>query len=213
MTDVLKCLFVCLCLCTRWQADGPGRRLRWTLRRACGQPGRIGLSALRLAAWASHRGAGSVYLLHLPKPLPCPTLHQTGQVTCRGASEVPSSHLCVLTTLRTTLGSTLRIAHLLFPLITTPDCLCTGMPTPGVEELLYRHRPIHPHPFSSQNSPQAVRAIYPFTDLHSTLLHAPTTSKHGPSGGQPVLERRGLEEVAAEGRSRPVGRAHLQEGE
>lgn len=210
---MIQCLFVYLCLCTRWRADGPGRRLRWTPWRVCGQSGGTGLSALRLVAWASHRGAGSVYLLHLPKPLPGPTLHPTGQVTCRGVSEVPSSHLRVLTTLLITLGSTLRITRLLFPLITTPDCLCTGTPTPGVEELPYQDRPIHPHLFTSQNSPQAIRAIYLFSDLHSALLHTPTTSKHGPSGGQPILERRGPEEVAAEDRSRPVGRACLRGGE
>ena len=216
---VIKCLS--LFVCFRWQADGPDRRLRWSLWRGCGLSGGSGLNALRPAARASHRGAGSVYLLRPLRPLHSPTLHLTGQVIYPGASEVLSSHLCVPTTLPVTPGNTHLITLLPSPPITTQDCRCIEIPMLLEEEeeeeeeelLLYQDRPIRQLLSTSRNSPQPIKTAYLFFDLPTTLLHTATTSHHGSSGGQPILEQWGLEEAGIEGRSRPVGTVCLRGGE
>lgn len=184
---IIACL--CVCACNRWQAGGPGRCLRWTLWRACGLPGRSGLNALRPAGWVYHKGAGSVYLLHLPRSFPCPTLHPTGQVTCQAALEARSFHLDTPTIPLITPGNTSLITLLPFNLTATRDCHCTGIPTLGEEGLLYRDRAIHPVHFIRQNSPHPIKIMHQFIDLPIALLRVATTSKHGSLGGQPIREQ------------------------
>lgn len=206
-------LTACVCLCLRWQVEGPDRCL--SLQRACGQHGGSGQNALKPVAWASHRGAGSVYLHLLRRPLHYPTLHQTGQVIFPGASEILPSHLCVPIIPLVTLGSTTcLIALRQSPPIKTQDCLFIGThPLKEEEGLPYQRKPIDHLLCTSQNSPQTIKTpCLLFSDLPTGRQHTATTSQHGSSGDQPILEHWEQEEGGAEGRSPPAGRVYLQEG-
>lgn len=175
--DLYLTVPLCVSVSVRRLADGPDRHLIWTLRRGCGLSGGIGLNALRPVAWASHRGAGSVYLLHLPGALPCLTLHQIGRVTCQEALETQLSHLCAPSTLQITLSHTHLIIRLLYPPVTMQDCHCTGILTLGEEELLYQDRRFHPRLFVSQSSPQPIKNMYLYSDPTTALPHTATASQ------------------------------------
>lgn len=206
-------VFVFVCVWYRWQADSPDRCLRRSLWKGCGLSGGTGLNAPRPAGWVCHRGAGSVYLLHLLTLLLTPSPHLTGQVIIQGASEVLSTHLCNPSTLLDTMGNTHLFMPPPSPPITTQDCHCTGIPTLEEEGLPYRDKPIPYLLFTRQNSPKPIKIKYLFIDLPTILLHTATASQRGSSGGQPIQQQWGLEEAGAEGRSPPVVRLCLGGGE
>lgn len=210
MIDSL-CVFVCL----RRQVEGPDRCLKQNLRLVCGQRGGSGQNALKPAAWASHRGAGSVYPHLFPRPLPSPALHPIGQVIFPGVSQVLSSHLGTPIILLVILGSTTCLIALhQSPPIQTQGCLFTGTRPLKEAGLPFQYSPIDPLLFTSQNSPQTIRNLcLLFSDRPTVHHHMATTSQHGSSGGQPIQEQEELEEGETEGRSPPVGRVYLQEGE
>jgi len=209
--------YFCVCLlmfvCPRRQVEGQDRCLRKSLWRGSGLYGGSGQNALKPAAWASHRGAESVYPLHLPKPLTSPSPRRTGQVICPGASGVLLSHLWTLTTLLATLGNTHLIVLHRSPATITQDSLCIGIRPLEEKGFQSQDKPIARRLFTIQNSPQPIRTLFLLTELPTTHLHMATTSQHGSSGGRPIQEQWEAEEVGADAQSPPVGRVRFQGGE